>query len=629
MKLFIRSVVTTALAFALLAGPASAASRYPEKEHQPVDYAEMVFTGFDETNLNAALSQLKSLAASGSLEKKNAQTWEQAETLYIQILDELNLLFTQDALAGIQYDANGADQALADASAEISVQGTELTDRCYQTLQMLIGTPYQDILEADAGKEITSALEEYQPLTEDRAALLQEEQRLVQQYDQAVAKPVEVVCKGQVWTEESIETADVDDDTYWEVIGLLEQSRNEEVGEIFRQLVQVRTKIAQDAGYSNYADYAHKAIYSRDYSAQDIQAVWEAVKTSIVPLSAKPLENFTARDIRNLEMRSRSSGEEILDAIQPFMDRIDPELGETFAFMRQYHLYDIERSDAKLPTGYTVALPAYGTAFIFNSPYGDYQDYSDTVHEFGHFNETFHSTQHDLWADFNIDVGEIHSQALELFFTSYADEIFGDYGKVYVGIILYNIIDSVLDGCMYDEFQAEVYQNPDMTLAEINRLFKDISEQYGYEYGPDETEGYFWVDISHTFQSPMYYISYATSALSALDLWLWSLEDVDAAVDTYMDLTVMSLSMPYREAIEQVGLRDIFQEETIPALAEELRAYLDDEPVHRESAKEPFSIWFLVPVAGLAAAFALPYTAIRSRRAKAASQYKEDPWDLE
>lgn len=627
MKKILRFVLAVFLVCPLLAVPSAAEGRYPEKEHLPVHFSEMAFTGFDETNLRAAVSRLEALSRSGALEKKDSKTREQVQALFTQILEETDLLFTQNALAEIQYDANGANQDMADASAEIAAQVTELSDVCFQALRLLVDTPYQDVLEADAGKETAAALRDYEPLTERQATLLKEEQRLVQQYDQVMAKPVEVVFEGEAWTEESIETADLDAGTYLEIAGMLEESRNEEAGEIFRQLVQVRTEIAQDAGYDHYAECAYVNTYNRDYSVEDIQTVWEDVKTYILPLRETVLEDVTNRDIRNLELRGRASGEEILDALQSFLHLYVPELSEAYNFMRKYGLYDIEYSGTKLPTGYTVGLPAYGTAFVFNSPYGDYQDYSDMVHEFGHYNETFHSIQRELWADFNIDVGEIHSQALELFFTSYADEIFGPSAGTYRKVILCNILDSVLEGCMYDEFQVEVYQNPDMTLEEINQLFKEVSEDYGYYYEPDETESYFWIDISHTFQSPMYYISYATSALSSLDLWLWFLEDEDAAVETYMDLTVLSLSVPYREAVGQTGLRDIFQKNTIPELAEELEAYLEGKPVRRAAGRE-LSFWFLVPAVGLAAAFALPYTAIRRHREAAAASRAGEPWEL-
>lgn len=543
-----KGIIIILMAFSLLAcqqvTARSGGSRYPDKEHLPVDYADMVFTGFDETALQDALTELEALNESGDLQRGDAQTRERVETLYNEIKSELNVLSTQLSLIGIEYDANGAEERLAEISAELSAQSSILYDRCYQVLSLLANTPCQDIIEADVGEDKMEHLRNYEAVSDRMFELHQEEKQLIQSYDQIMAQSPQTTVEDQYRS----------------------------AGEIFCELVQVRHLIAQEAGYDNYVDYAYREIYNRDYTLEDIQAVWEAVKENIVPMEDMVASGINSREFRGLHRQARSSGEEILDAIQPYMGQIDPELGETFDFMRTYHLYDIEYSDSKLPMGYTVGLPAYGSAFIFNLPYGDYQDYIDTIHEFGHFNETFHCTQHDLWADFNIDVGEIHSQGLTLLFTEYSDELFGEYGEVFNRVVLWDMLATVSDGCLYDEFQATVYQNPDMSLEEINRLYQQVAEQYGYQY--DEEECYDWVEISHNFQNPLYYISYATSALSSLDIWLLSMEDRDEAVDIYLDLVALSLSLPYRQTIEEVGLRDIFRQETIPEMAEELEQCL-------------------------------------------------------
>ena len=145
--------------------------------------------------------------------------------------------------------------------------------------------------------------------------------------------------------------------------------------------------------------------------------------------------------------------------------------------------------------------------------------------------------------------------------------------------MLYNILDSILDGCLYDEFQTAAYQNPEMTAEELNRLFKALSEDYGYSYGPGVDADPAWVENAHNFQNPLYFISYATSALSALDLWFLYLDRPREAKETYLELSALSLSLPYMAAVEEVGLRDIFEPETVPALAETLEAYLDGESV--------------------------------------------------
>ena len=588
MKRWRDGIIILLMAFSLLAcqGDVAEARHYPDKVHLPVDYGDMVFTGFDETVLQDVLEEIQELYDSGALQKKDVQTRLRVEELYESMKAELNNLTTQVSLLGIQYDANGAEEELAKTSAELASRGSALYDQCYQALALLVDTPYQDIIEADAGEINIERLRNYEALSDRMFELHDEEERLVQSYDRVMAQP-QVTVDGEVWTEERLSSADLSNSEYRNISEQLEQAQNQEAGEIYRELIRVRTEIAEEAGYDNYIDYAYEVVYNRDYSLEDIQQVWKSVKKTIVPMEDYLMEGISSRDLRGLHRDARSDGEEILDAIQPFMGRIDPELGETFDFMRNHHLYDIEYSDSKLYVGYTVGLPAYGTAFIFNQPYRNYQDYIDTIHEFGHFNETFHCVQHDLWADFNIDVGEIHSQGLTLLFTEYSDELFGEYGDAFSRIILWNMLDTIMDGCLYDEFQATVYQNPDMSLEEINRLYKELSEEYGYQYDEDEEEGYYWIQVSHNFQSPFYYISYATSALSSLDLWLISLEDREQAVDIYLELAALSLSLPYRETIEEVGLRDIFRQETIPEMAKELRDYLGISAGNRRSS----NIW--------------------------------------
>ena len=588
MKRWRDGIIILLMAFSLLAcqGDVAEARHYPDKVHLPVDYGDMVFTGFDETVLQDVLEEIQELYDSGALQKKDVQTRVRVEELYESMKAELNNLTTQVSLLGIQYDANGAEEELAETSAELASRGSALYDQCYQALALLVDTPYQNIIEADAGEINIERLRNYEALSDRMFELHDEEERLVQSYDRVMAQP-QVTVDGEVWTEERLSSADLSNSEYRNISEQLEQAQNQEAGEIYRELIRVRTEIAEEAGYDNYIDYAYEVVYNRDYSLEDIQQVWKSVKKTIVPMEDYLMEGISSRDLRGLHRDARSDGEEILDAIQPFMGRIDPELGETFDFMRNHHLYDIEYSDSKLYVGYTVGLPAYGTAFIFNQPYRNYQDYIDTIHEFGHFNETFHCVQHDLWADFNIDVGEIHSQGLTLLFTEYSDELFGEYGDAFSRIILWNMLDTIMDGCLYDEFQATVYQNPDMSLEEINRLYKELSEEYGYQYDEDEEEGYYWIQVSHNFQSPFYYISYATSALSSLDLWLISLEDREQAVDIYLELAALSLSLPYRETIEEVGLRDIFRQETIPEMAKELRDYLGISAGNRRSS----NIW--------------------------------------
>lgn len=593
------------LALALLSGPAAKAVTWesPASAHPDVSYADMLpVTAFDETDLLAALKELETICSRHSRDRGTEETRRRVQALYDRILEETNLLATKASLSGIQYDASGGARSEAALYRELSAQQTRLYDLCYQALSVLAASPYAGILDEDAGEGAAESLLGYRGLTEEEAALYEEEDRLIQDYDRVMGDSAPA------------------------------EERYRAAGELYLQLVRLRTEQAQWADYADYAEYAYEALYTRDYGLEDAAELHELAKRYILPLQLRLLEETGEQELRALSVRSRMNGEEVLDAIRPFAEAFDREMRDTFRFLRAHHLYDIEYGENKLPTGYTVALPAYGSAFIFNCPYGDYQDLSDTVHEFGHFFETFHCTQPDLWAAFNIDVGEIDSQALELMFTEQAGELFGErYGEVYQNVVLYNILDSVLDGCLYDEFQIAAYQNPEMTVQELDRLFKELSEDYGYSYDPGTESDPAWVENAHNFQNPLYFISYATSALSALDLWFLYLENPREAREVYLELSALSLSLPYRAAVEEVGLRDIFDGETVPALAEALEEHLDGKAVSWSGDRDvriPGNSWVLCAfgLAALALVFWLRARPSGKERAEARRREALDPW---
>ena len=200
------------------------------------------------------------------------------------------------------------------------------------------------------------------------------------------------------------------------------------------------------------------------------------------------------------------------------------------------------------------------------------------VHEFGHFHQSFSDPTPALWLSSNMDTAEIHSQALQLFYASSAD-LFGPASDDFFFAILSELVDAVQEGCLYDEFLAEVYADPGLSLDEINAVFKDVSEDYGYYYPDSQDEAWFWVRVPHNFQSPFYYISYAVSALSALDLWLCSLDDWDGALETYMDLTELSQDIPFRAALRETDLTDVFHSSAVRNIAKALESLCSGEEV--------------------------------------------------
>ena len=105
----------------------------------------------------------------------------------------------------------------------------------------------------------------------------------------------------------------------------------------------------------------------------------------------------------------------------------------------------------------------------------------------------------------------------------------------------------------------------------------DLAEELCFTYGMDGSgaERYDWIDVSHNFDMPCYYVSYATSAVSALDIWRKSLDGWEGAVDRYMQVTALPSDTGYMEAVKTCGLMDFTDRKAVTRLINDIRYYYD------------------------------------------------------
>ncbi|MGM9521987.1 MAG: hypothetical protein ACI3VB_05855, partial [Oscillospiraceae bacterium] len=135
--------------------------------------------------------------------------------------------------------------------------------------------------------------------------------------------------------------------------------------------------------------------------------------------------------------------------------------------------------------------------------------------------------------------------------------------------LLLNMIFSIVDGALYDEFQQRVYSEPELTAERVDEIFLELYQEYGYSlYDGCENE---WKNISHNFEYPFYYISYAVSAIGALEIYDQCCEDWDAGLGRYLTAAAMDTEVYYySEALEEAGFADIFDISTYADVANSL-----------------------------------------------------------
>lgn len=536
-----------------------------------LNYEDMECVGYDPAYAYTLIEEMRELSQEPGNE-------EQIRLDYDLMGVELDKMYTQQALNEIRYyrDVNNEEYARIDT--ELQQIYRDVVDQFLQVVRDVLGTDYRE----DLGKhidneEMVEEFLEYEDMTEELQALLDEENALEQQYDQASMVEYTVTVKGKEWTEESYQAA-AEDLTWREIVAIstaLDKAKNEAICPIFLDLVKNRNARAQIYGYDNYAEYAYTDLYNRDYTIEDIKSVYAAVKQYIVPVLAEVEQYVYSGRLNDLIYMDYLTEDYVIDVVGRHMGDIDPALADVYQYMVDHHLYDIDYDPGKMNVGYTTTLYEYQEPFIFNTPDYSYYDLETMIHEFGHYNEAFHAGTNLINDVTNMDVAEIHSQGLELLYLKYADEVYGEgLGDTARQMVLYQILYSVIDGCLYDEFQNAVFSaDHDMTAQEVNQLFRRLSEEYGYVYYDLGDEAYDWVDVPHTFSSPMYYISYGTSALAALDIWTIALEDRQAGIDKYMELTTYGLGTTYCELMEECGIKSIFEEGTIQEIAQAVSNY--------------------------------------------------------
>ena len=340
--------------------------------------------------------------------------------------------------------------------------------------------------------------------------------------------------------------------------------------DVYLELVKVRSQMTELAGSASYADYAYSAFYSRDYTPEDAQKIWQTAKEDFAPLLTKYSDALSqALSDSGISRTGGITDQNVIDALLYGTARMSPEVREAAEYLVEHSLYDISYSEKKLPTGYTSYLYSFDVPFIFNCPYDSYADYTDMFHEFGHWLAGYYHGSDALYGVIDYDLSELQSQGMEVMFLQFYEDLFGDDAEILRAQTLLNLVYSVVTGAMYDEFQQRIYAESDLTKDRLLDIYREVYASYGFE--PYDGYEYEWTEVIHNFQQPLYYISYAVSAIPALELYARLAESPNDAMDTYLRVASMSDEDYFlTDALRETGLTNSMKSPIGDVIAREL-----------------------------------------------------------
>ena len=368
-----------------------------------------------------------------------------------------------------------------------------------------------------------------------------------------------------------------------------------ELNNIFDHLLQLRTQIAINAGYSDFIEYQFKNFERFDYSPRECIDFQNSIETEVLPIARDMVESKrkdlgidslrpwdTACDRFGREpLRPFNSIEQLTTGCLDIFGKIDAEFGENFKKMIDLGLLDIESRRGKRPGGFMSTLSDVRYPFIFMNATGMEQNISTLLHEGGHAFHQFAVRNEPLisYRHAPMEFNEVASTSMELMGSTYYDVFYNDDDIVRSRRSqLQNKLMLMKSVGVIDAFQHWIYSHPghsaedraDMWL-QINKRFSSGIDWTGFE----DTFKRSWITSGHLFRTPFYFIEYGIALLGSLQIWKNFREDEKAAVEAYKSALALGGSRPLPELFEQAGTRFDFSDSVIRPLMSEVTEEID------------------------------------------------------
>ncbi len=506
---------------------------------------------------------------------------------------------TQMTIASIRHDGNTVDEFYDAESDYYDEKGPIYQNLALAYDKLMFESPYRAYLEEKIGPVAFKNMEISQKAMDEKLIpLMQEENALTQQYSKLIAG-AKIDFDGKELNlsllRPYLESPDREvRAAAWQKQTEFFEANEAQLDEIYDKLVKNRTAQAKEMGYENYVELGYYRMMRNCYGKDEVEIFRKQIKEEFVPFAEKlhdrrrqrlGLEKLLYIDngvyFKDGNPKPTGTPEEIMQAGQKMYSELSPETKEFFDFMMENELFDVWGRKNKRAGGYMTYLMDYNAPFIFANFNGTAGDVDVITHECGHAFQGYLSGKDPIkeHADIGMETAEIHSMSMEFFAEKWTELFFGDRARDYIDMHLEDAAAFIPYGCMVDEFQHIVYENPDMTPAQRKEAWSQLEKVYKphLDYG-DNTffgKGGFWQKQAHIYTMPFYYIDYCLAQICAMQFKVKMDEDFEQAWAAYLKLCKLSASDFFTNMLKEVGLDCPFEEGCVKNIVSKLETKIN------------------------------------------------------
>lgn len=426
-----------------------------------------------------------------------------------------------------------------------------------------------------------------QASSEEILSLQEQEKKLVAEYYYEYAQATVSTPEGEVLF------SSLDSEGQSAYYNQFIQKYNQQFGELYLELVSLREQMAQALGYDSYTQVADLDMLRNSYTREDIKTFREDIKQTIAPVYRSYLEDF----YRRAENRDQpgyvyllgeqspvpqGSWQETLNQFEQLYQQMSEQTGECYSYLLSHEFIDAEPSQTKANVTFSTLIYSLNTPFLFANMNGSAEDVFSISHEFGHCFAMWQQLKLGSQQEGrSMDVSEIHSQAMQMLTLPYYEIFYGEDAGTARKYDVYTMVAGILTAAMNDEFQEKIYENPQMTVQELNELYKELAMEYGLvvesPYFDMESFSMGWFTTNQYFDTPFYAIDYALSGCVAMEFLQMGLEDYTKALETYLSLVQQNSDYDFMTVLEKTGLSSPFETDQMEALAQTMEDFLQGD----------------------------------------------------